>query len=61
MKPTDKGEWIHVTCAMWIPDLTFDDDFKMVMTDGLTKRRAKLVLLLSFLLLSRPCPLHPSR
>lgn len=43
MKPTNTGEWIHVTCAMWIPDLSFDEKFTQVLMDKLTKKRSKLV------------------
>ena len=25
MKRTDKGEWCHASCALWIPETAFDD------------------------------------
>ena len=25
MKKTDKGEWCHASCALWIPETAFDD------------------------------------
>lgn len=43
MKPTNKGDWVHVTCALWIPELSFNEDLTQVTMDGLTKKRSKLV------------------
>ena len=25
MKPTTCGSWVHITCAMWIPEMAFEN------------------------------------
>lgn len=42
MKRTSCGQWIHVVCSLWIPELYFSSDLKVVKTDRLPPDRMKL-------------------
>lgn len=42
MKRTSCGQWIHIACALWIPELYFSSDLKAVKTDRLPPARMGL-------------------
>lgn len=43
-KRTNDGRWIHIICAMWTPELHFDEeDPDLVVMDKLYKKRSTLV------------------
>ena len=45
LKPTDGGQWAHLTCAMAIPEVNLGDtnQKQQIMTEGITRSTRKLV------------------
>ena len=45
LKPTDGGQWAHLTCAMAIPEVNFGDASQKqpIMTEGITRSTRKMV------------------
>ena len=37
MKPTTCGNWLHLTCAMWIPELGFENYETMEPINGVAR------------------------
>jgi len=43
MKPTTHHKWVHVLCALWIHDITFNDDWTCINLSKLSKERIDLI------------------
>ena len=45
LKPTDGGQWAHLTCAMGIPEVSLGDEQRKqpVMTEAITRATRKMV------------------
>ena len=45
LKPTDGGQWAHLTCAMAIPEVSLGDEQRKqpVMTEAITRATRKMV------------------